>query len=303
MALFKPFRGTRATLETLEKHDGYAYFCVDDGSFHIDYVDDDGNLQRKQINAKEAESLIGVDISDIATKEDIEELTPATYTSRYNDFLITPKGSAHLDEATEPAIGSGSGWHRIHIGQRRAPGTLDISLMHRYWGPAVQNLSIKFSGFVDWPENNNTGKIKPTMYQFYNCYYGPEAYDANDVHAKITKARLGWGDPTATDAIANPMLCYVDVYVELDDEHYKTKYDAQKTKSAAAQCEIGLTAIFYGDANKSGTYPILSEKESIYHTIDGVDYNINEYGARGELLTFHEIEIDFDIVPARRDSR
>ena len=32
MALFKPFRGTRAALDALEKHDGYAYFCTDDGS-------------------------------------------------------------------------------------------------------------------------------------------------------------------------------------------------------------------------------------------------------------------------------
>lgn len=50
MALFKPFRGSRAALEAREKHDGYAYFCTDDGTFHIDYVDSDGNLQRKQIN-------------------------------------------------------------------------------------------------------------------------------------------------------------------------------------------------------------------------------------------------------------
>ena len=52
MALFKPFRGTRAALDTLEKHDGYAYFCTDDGSFHIDYVDADGNLQRKPSSAR-----------------------------------------------------------------------------------------------------------------------------------------------------------------------------------------------------------------------------------------------------------
>lgn len=50
MALFKPFRGTRASLNAQELHDGYAYFCTDDGTFHIDYLDADGNLQRKQIN-------------------------------------------------------------------------------------------------------------------------------------------------------------------------------------------------------------------------------------------------------------
>ena len=57
MALFKPFRGSRASLDMQPLHDGYAYFCIDDGTFHIDYVDVDGNLQRKQLNAKEAETL------------------------------------------------------------------------------------------------------------------------------------------------------------------------------------------------------------------------------------------------------
>lgn len=50
MALFKQFRGKRESLETQELHDGYAYFCTDDGTFHIDYLDDEGNLRRKQIN-------------------------------------------------------------------------------------------------------------------------------------------------------------------------------------------------------------------------------------------------------------
>ena len=65
MALFKPFRGTRAALDSQELHDGYAYFCTDDGSFHIDYVDSDGNLQRKQINAKDAETLTGMSLDEI----------------------------------------------------------------------------------------------------------------------------------------------------------------------------------------------------------------------------------------------
>ena len=51
MALFKAFRGMRESLDEQELHDGHAYFCTDDGTFHIDYVDSEGNLQRKQINA------------------------------------------------------------------------------------------------------------------------------------------------------------------------------------------------------------------------------------------------------------
>lgn len=50
MALFKPMMGNSSALDSQTKQAGYAWFCVDDGSFHIDYVDANGNLQRKQIN-------------------------------------------------------------------------------------------------------------------------------------------------------------------------------------------------------------------------------------------------------------
>lgn len=50
MALFKQLRGNRASLDEQPLHDGYAYFCVDDGTFHIDAADADGNLHRVQIN-------------------------------------------------------------------------------------------------------------------------------------------------------------------------------------------------------------------------------------------------------------
>ena len=56
MALFKNLRGKRENLP-INKTDGYAYFCTDDGSFHIDYMDDSGNLQRKQINANNANTV------------------------------------------------------------------------------------------------------------------------------------------------------------------------------------------------------------------------------------------------------
>lgn len=65
MALFKPFKGKRSNLDAVTKKEGNAYFCVDDGSFHIDYVDANGALQRKQINAKDAETLAGVTVDDI----------------------------------------------------------------------------------------------------------------------------------------------------------------------------------------------------------------------------------------------
>lgn len=50
MALFKPMMGSSSALDSQAKQAGYAWFCIDDGSFHIDYVGADGTLQRKQIN-------------------------------------------------------------------------------------------------------------------------------------------------------------------------------------------------------------------------------------------------------------
>lgn len=73
MALFKPFMGNRTSLDAQPLHDGYAYFCIDDGSFHIDYVDDNGDLQRKQINAKDAETLMGVSLDQIMVQADFAQ--------------------------------------------------------------------------------------------------------------------------------------------------------------------------------------------------------------------------------------
>ena len=71
MALWKPFRGNRTDLDSIEKHDGYVYFCIDDATLFFDYVDADGILQRKQINAKDAETLTGLSLDEI--KKSIQE--------------------------------------------------------------------------------------------------------------------------------------------------------------------------------------------------------------------------------------
>lgn len=65
MALFKPFRGNRTGLDSVEKHDGYVYFCTDDGTLFFDYIDTEGILQRKQVNAKNAETLTGLSLDEI----------------------------------------------------------------------------------------------------------------------------------------------------------------------------------------------------------------------------------------------
>lgn len=63
MALWKAFRGNRAALADVAKHDGHVYFCVDDGSLFFDYIDSDGNLQRKQLNDSMLEKIDSLDAS------------------------------------------------------------------------------------------------------------------------------------------------------------------------------------------------------------------------------------------------
>ena len=72
MALFKVFKGNRDSLNDMPMHDGYAYFCMDDGTFHIDCVDTNNVLSRKQINANEAEKLMGYNVSTVLNSDDTE---------------------------------------------------------------------------------------------------------------------------------------------------------------------------------------------------------------------------------------
>ena len=71
MALFKISKGLSQNLPK-EKTEGYCWYTTDDSLFYIDYKDDSGNLQRKALNAKDAEKLSGASLSTILNSSDIE---------------------------------------------------------------------------------------------------------------------------------------------------------------------------------------------------------------------------------------
>lgn len=48
------------------------YLCLDDGTLHFDYLDDDGNLQRKQLNANDSVTLSGATLSSTLNASDTE---------------------------------------------------------------------------------------------------------------------------------------------------------------------------------------------------------------------------------------
>jgi hypothetical protein len=65
MALWKPFVGNHTNLDVVPKHSGHVYWCTDNGTLFFDYTDADGVVQRKQVNAQDAETLGGQSLDSI----------------------------------------------------------------------------------------------------------------------------------------------------------------------------------------------------------------------------------------------
>ena len=91
MALFKNLRGKRENLPTA-KTAGYAYFCTDDGSFHIDYMDDSGEVQRKQINADNANNANTVNNHTVQTDVPSDAVFTDTITTNVIVSATQPTG-------------------------------------------------------------------------------------------------------------------------------------------------------------------------------------------------------------------
>ena len=71
MALFKVSKGIKANLPST-KTEGYCWYTTDDSLFYIDYKDENGTLQRKALNAKDAETLTGASLSTILNSSNVE---------------------------------------------------------------------------------------------------------------------------------------------------------------------------------------------------------------------------------------
>ena len=94
MALFKISRGASANLP-IERHDGWAYFCTDTAEFFIDYLDENGILQRKSLNANAASELIGYDIvNSFAVGSEIEIPTTKAVIDKLSDSVVLPDNGA-----------------------------------------------------------------------------------------------------------------------------------------------------------------------------------------------------------------
>lgn len=106
MALWKLFRGNRSDLDAVEKHDGYVYFC-DNGTLFYDYTDADGNLQRKQINAKDAETIAGVSLDELKafiTNQSVVILAEAQLDASNKAAVVLAEAQKSIAPAVNDAI-------------------------------------------------------------------------------------------------------------------------------------------------------------------------------------------------------
>ena len=91
--LFKISKGLKANLPQ-EKTAGFCWYTIDDSLFYIDYEDENGALQRKALNANDAETLTGASLSTILNSSDVEIPTSkavfdALSAHNHNDIYYT----------------------------------------------------------------------------------------------------------------------------------------------------------------------------------------------------------------------
>ena len=104
MALFKVFRGQRNDLDNVAKVDGHAYFCTDDGSFWIDYLDGT-EIKRKQVNESELMDCLSLsnpnlmkENSSISFFKDIKDSTQ-NYFRLDKDGIVLKKNDEAFGES------------------------------------------------------------------------------------------------------------------------------------------------------------------------------------------------------------
>ena len=71
MALFKISKGLKANLPSA-KTAGHCWYTIDDSKLYIDYEDENGELQRKALNAKDAETLMGASLATVLNSSEVE---------------------------------------------------------------------------------------------------------------------------------------------------------------------------------------------------------------------------------------
>ena len=86
MALFKISKGLKANLPTT-KTSGHCWYTIDDSMFYVDYEDENGEVQRQPLNAKDAETITGASLSTILNSTDIEIPTSKAVLDAIHEYV------------------------------------------------------------------------------------------------------------------------------------------------------------------------------------------------------------------------
>jgi hypothetical protein len=192
MALFfKPFRGVRALLDAQELHDGYVHFCTDDGSFHIDFADADGNLQRKQISAKDAETLTGMTLEEIKAYVTVQ----SNWEQNDPDQPDYVKGRTHWEDENG----------EIHkLDKKFLPDDMSFTQVPADWNAAEGE-----SGYV----KNRTHYIAYDSIESSDSVTAPQRIYAN-VAIKVTDRKLIVNLGSSNYGVKFQENAYIVIYVE-----------------------------------------------------------------------------------------
>ena len=112
MALFKVSKGIKANLPST-KTEGYCWYTTDDSLFYIDYKDENGTLQRKALNAKDAETLTGASLSTILNSSDVEIPTSKAVLDALEKYIDDMFGMSELSLRASDWTGTESPYSQV----------------------------------------------------------------------------------------------------------------------------------------------------------------------------------------------
>ena len=127
MALFKISKGLKANLPSTKKV-GNCWYTTDDSLFYIDYEDENGVVQRKALNAKDAETLTGATLATILNSTDLEIPTSKAVLNALagkSDTTHTHDGRYYTESEIDTKLASKSDTTHKHDGVYDVKGAAD----------------------------------------------------------------------------------------------------------------------------------------------------------------------------------
>lgn len=174
---------------------------------------------------------------------------------------------------------STGGWKRILNIIRASNGEIDLGLVCNFPYRSTQILAFDMSGYVKYPKQTDgtqgdTTASSPVLIKRYENSFGIKGTQ-NAPQAKITKVRIGYPAPGTSfpekpedDYEHNPVNCYVDIYVDIDES---------KIIEGRALPDFNMN--YAGFANSHYCEAIEEETDA------------TNTGIYGETLTFYEVNV------------